>query len=419
MVLAIAVLGVIVPLVTWGVMSNSKSLQSRGSIPVSFIVSTDGTSYYAVNYTSGLMLDQSTSPYRVIGNAIGNLTNGGMIFVRNGYYVESGNFSWTLNANTTIIGESMEQTIIGSSDGQATFFIQTDNCRISNLKLTRKNPSLNVGSHLAIYNSTSVVNNVEIDHVHFVGDANTGAIYLLNVTKANIHDNICDSASIGNFVYSAGELNQSRIVQNTVSDCFNEGIYSRGGQDVLISNNTLTNCTSTENLQFISLQNNYPSKNFVVEGNMFRFTSTSAQKNTAGLTVGGESTGSNYQDNVVVVGNVFVVDSAVANNLTALIWCHGYNSTNHTVRNVTISRNTLLGYGNYSYGIVLTMTEQYHVIGNNITRTGKSAIYIADANNGLVTSNIINGYDIGGQGYDPIRLTISWVNCTIYDNWIS
>jgi hypothetical protein len=338
-----------------------------------------------------ILVDHGTNPMTVINSALA--ASVGAVFVAAGDYTQAGDVTYTMTSNSYLQGESMERTILGSTDAASRVWCSgTTKVRISNLKLTRAVQAGTFGGEIQIDGASATI---EVDHVHFSGSANyaiqAGAASPTTVSDLNIHHNLCDSSNITEFFFGQYFMAEISICNNTVSNTQLMAVYLRGSTDVTIACNKFIDAArgvGQNYLSVITLANNFAMTGVTISDNKFRWT-TNPSGIVNGINVGGENNNSTYTDDVTIVANTFTVEAAVNTSYLTetAIACHGFDSTHHTVRNVVIASNTITAYGKLIRGMNVTLTDYASIIGNTIRHTDFTCMSIHDSDNCVCEGN--------------------------------
>jgi parallel beta-helix repeat protein len=225
----------------------------------SVIAWTDGTNFYSKNCTTG-QVSSSISANSTIGNALGNMTSGGLLFIKAGSYPNIWNLT-IVNSGTTVRGEGPSTDLIMqanvTTDPSCGFLIKASNCSIENLQIDGNGPTVypqnvNIFGVLVLGTTTATIN----------GDS---------VRNCYIHD--CDEGSTHiQAGYGAGAVFEyeryGAIIGNNFVNCGHWGaaiVYN--GTNTLIEGNTLFNCYES-----IEIHSNVGYTNFnTISGNSINY----------------------------------------------------------------------------------------------------------------------------------------------------
>ena len=171
-----------------------------------------------------------------IKNATGTVNNNGIVNIADGTYTGSNNRNITIDRNMTIIGQSLNGTIIDAEDSDRMFYINSDvNVTIQNLTLTGGNATYGGAIHndgdLTVSGST------------FSGNTAYGGGTIYNRGTLDVSGSVFsgNNASNGGAIYNGGSVtvNGSTFTGNTAywgGTISNEGILDV--TDSIFTNNT-------------------------------------------------------------------------------------------------------------------------------------------------------------------------------------
>ena len=351
------------------------------SIPASYTVWKDGTTYRAECLKKGGTDYSGTDAYTVINSALQAST--GKIFLKDAVYSMS---NYLLVENPLqIVGESKTGTILDfSTTTPATnrIIIKDNNgAQIRNLKVT------GVGTLSGIM-VAGTSNNILVDNVWVL---NNGTGYCLNVTDSPA-DVILQNSRFDNPRYE-GITCSATGGKVTVQNCkFNDigryGVSISGATSYSIKNNIIEGWGTDENGAAIIVRN-IASTSFgdICGNNLIWKTST---ENTFGILIDSELNESFVQKHFSVCHNI--LKGITGANVGIYLHGHGTAPITYNVEGITVSNNVI---DSVLAGITATVSKKVSIEGNIIEACNLSGIHVS-GDNTTVNANVV--YNCGKDG---------------------
>lgn len=236
----------------------------------SYLINASGSTYSMKNGVTGQIDFQSSNASATINNAIGNMTNGGKVFVKNATY--SLDSTILINQNNTVLEGEGKGTILYLANGANVNVINITDCfdvTVKHLMIHGNNGLNTAGRGIHIHNSVAMgygsESEITIQDVliyHTVGDAlrsdgaeienriicvatngNYGNGYGFYISSTDNKIELCTAAlgALGGF-YLAGASNQ--LVDCKAYGC---ALSSGAGFEIVAPRNFLTNCYAQDN----------------------------------------------------------------------------------------------------------------------------------------------------------------------------
>ena len=166
--------------------------------------------------------------YSTIQEAINVASSGGTIFIKNGTYNEN----VIVNTTVSLIGESVEGTIVDGQNTSDTISLTADNVEITNLTVTNSNGTYpNSGIFLNhVENSIVTGNNVSGNNGH-------GIFVMWGTNNFIVNNVVTHNAKPG--IRVDGSNAPAKVVNNTVGYNQEDGIFLYSVIDVLVEDNTI------------------------------------------------------------------------------------------------------------------------------------------------------------------------------------
>jgi len=392
-----------------------------------YVIFKDDSTIYARNGITGVIDWSSTDASAVINACIGNLTNGGKIFIKAGNY--SLTTPITVEDNILIEGEG-ESTLLhlgSGADSHVFFASQKNNITIRDLKVDGNKDGQTDG-HGGIY--LTECKNTLIERVTVVNPRIFGIAFFGSTTE---------NASINNIVaYS--------LVKDAGWNgiCFNAGdryglviaCYVTGSSDAGISvfslsflepviGTKIVGCTSESNWGNCGAVNSHVGYE-VERGNDIEIVSCNAFDNSVGVWVGDSNgtqiLGGIYKDNgnAILPNDYTTIKSAYlanSNNATNPANIFAYQNKEVTIKDCIIEQTDLT---TTAYNIYLHECQKYVIDGNIIKNSyNASAIYLMNAIDCIISNNHIYDDRLTVEMTFGIHVFGSNTNrTTIYENVI-
>lgn len=330
------------------------------TMPYSYMISTDGTKYWATNGTTGQIDFESTNFSSVFQSVIGALptfvypfTSAGSIFLKAGVYL----------TNNTLLVQNKPVTIVGENWGDLTV-IRAD------VGLTGRLMEIDSAYHLVMTNLLFEGNHVGGDYTLYISEPGNGTYPVL--------ENIMVMRSNGTGIYMQ---TQDAYCSHVYAEyCYNDGWEIHSDQNFVMDS-----CTAWNNSRY-GMQV-YGSRGTIIAPRIMQ-------------NVGGFYDGAGlyfYQaDNWQVLGGYIQWNNGSGIDL--------YSSTNIAINDVNIRDNSQLTNNTYD-GVIIRNSNYTSIEGCKIYSTGGSKVQkYAVEETGTSTSNIITGNTIYGNGGGVVRV---------------
>jgi parallel beta-helix repeat protein len=330
----------------------------------------------------------------------------------------------TVHAANIIVGESLGNDTINAAITNATdgdIIIVSDGTYIENIVVNKEvtiraeNGSANTVVHAAspdhVFNIT--VNNVTIHGFNITGAADYSGIYLRSVSNCNISDNVLVNNSFGIHMSSSTD---STLTNNTISS--NEcGIYLEYSNNNTLMNNTMRSNGYNFGVYGTSMEHfiHDIDPDNLVDGNPIYYLIDQADMYVP------SNAGQVY---VVNSTNVTVKDITISNCFDGVTFAYTDNSK---IENVTTSEceygfylfksdfNILnnISANNNDYGIIIDASNNNTLSDSNVNSSTFEGIYLHTSSNyNTLNSNTANGNYLGIllQGSDNNNMTCNTAN---------
>lgn len=337
----------------------------------SYIVFTDGTTYYSKSGETGAIGFSGTAAHTVIRNTELALTSGGKICVKAGTYTLTASVKPV--SNVIIQGEGIGNTIFSVS-GNVGAFVKNDGTAMSNFALMDMTIDGN-GSTENLINFASNAANFDIIRVEVKDAAD-----FLAFQVGDVRDSIFDT-NTGGFDMVAGIYTGSEIVGNTFKNGGAQGLTTGDGQNITISHNFFTNI-ATKAISLESIDN--PIRNILIANNVFKNSgSTDIQLHRTTHAIGNMTIVGNIAKSIVLGTNGQSHGNVVTGNKLASIQVNGFYNI--------VSNNQFNGSGNTSEGAVILWenTGWNRIIGNTVMNSKGAGIWLRDSDNNVVQGNLL------------------------------
>ncbi len=313
-------------------------------------------------------------------------------------YSSATNDIYLIGGSSNIIANN---TIISGAYSRGIWFYYSNSNNVSN------NTIITSGSNIAIWLYSSVTNTITNNAIIASGYNGYG-IYLNVLSNSNIISNNTINTS-GSNGYGIGfdESRTNTILNNTIitTGMYGHGIYFHASNLSVISNNRITTSnTSTYGVYLYKSLSYSPSDSNTVSNNTIKtmgngsyaihlYSATNSTivgnvmntTNAYAIYFNATMDGSYYNHTIDTTNTeqgepiyyYFANSSIVIENLTNVGQLYVANSTNITIRNVTLDKD----------GIVLAMTTSSAIINSNISPSGSHGIYLYSFSNSNTISN--------------------------------
>ena len=360
----------------------------------SYIIFTDGSTYYGKNGNTGAIDYSGTSAATVIQNAINALTSGGKVLIKAGTYTITANIK--PKSNVVLQGEGIDITILRAS-GTLGVISKNDNTPMSNFYLMDMTLDGNNTVTGAVVNFNNYATNFNIIRCKVM---NAGTNFLA-FKVGNVFDSIFyDVTPSGSADMVAGIYNGSRIMRNTFQGGNAQGLTNGGPtSNITISDNTFLSIPT----KAISLESGVGKiSDYIISNNIFRGSGDAdIQIFNSGFAIGNLTITGNFGTSYLNLGtNGKSHGNLIAENTFKRIQVNG--DRNLVANNKVINNDSTNGIGAIS---VYEDTQGNRIIGNYVAESSENGIWVRRSDNNTIIGNLL--YENGRRAnntYDGIAI---------------
>ncbi len=247
---------------TWDCAADNTGGGAGGNITASYLVTTDGSNYFVINGSTGVIDSFGADAETEIEFAINNLpTRGGIVELGSGNFTITGVIDITSTNPLWFRGQGVGTTLIFLADGSnsrmidintgtgATGLTFSDFEMDGNQKKQSDPGDRNDRNLLHFRSATPNNKNVSLENL-YIHEGRTGtcifAGYINNLSENNI---IVDNCGLTGAAFISdcqwiGFSNNVRVSNSVFSDCTDTGLALAADSDVLITNSIMENNTS-------------------------------------------------------------------------------------------------------------------------------------------------------------------------------
>lgn len=404
-----------------GLQQYQRSFSSSGKVQYSYFIYTDGSTTYLKNGMTGRIDFNSTDAALVINSAVGNLTNGGKVFIRNGSYtispitISNDNIIFEMESWNTVLtlkaGTNQAAITVSSANG-----VIIRGGKIDGNKTYQSVTAVRTGG-IVIDDSTNCV----VENIYVTNARRYGIIIFEGAYNKVINSKVTNSTDNNITIHSSATkaTHHNEVVGNEVSNASDVGIGLIGSSayplyDCIVERNIIYNNTSTDAVTGYNTNWGISAEAVVIRS---QINDNVVYGNKLGITTRGMSYGNQIQGNTVSGGGMelwsdydTVADNVVFSNGIQLFCTHSeirgnivYNNTGGAgigVRDAA-DYNEITGNSveNNLQGIWLfSGSFGNYIVNNTIGNSKFEEIKDESGGNNTIRGNILNGKPTENSG---------------------